>query len=199
MRLVEWIDTEVCWHVIRTLGHFLCQGAAVGVAVMILARLLSKRTARLRYAAHTEPNLKAGSGDFEITLSVNAKGRSLTLTDNGITTVEKRLNIPNLFDPDNIELLHHVNTAMRGHILFKRDQHYLVEDGKIVIVDEDYPRCSMASDISALVAEQGFDYLDAPPKRVSPPHTSVPYSQPLEAAYMPTAEKVVEAVREVMA
>jgi len=52
MRLVEWIDTEVCWHVIRTLGHFLCQGAAVGVAVMILARLLSKRTARLRYAAH---------------------------------------------------------------------------------------------------------------------------------------------------
>jgi molecular chaperone HtpG len=39
---------------------------------------------RLRYAALTEPNLKAGSGDFEITLSVNAKGRSLTLTDNGI-------------------------------------------------------------------------------------------------------------------
>ena len=70
---------------------------------------------------------------------------------------------------------------------------------KVVIVDEDYPRCSLATDISALVAEQGFDYLDAPPKRVSPPHTSVPYSQPLEAAYMPTAEKVVEAVREVMA
>ena len=47
---------------------------------------------------------------------------------------------------------------------------------KIVIVDEDYPRCSIATDISALVAEQAFDYLDAPPIRVTPPHSSVPYS-----------------------
>jgi len=70
---------------------------------------------------------------------------------------------------------------------------------KIVIVDEDYPRCSIASDISALVAEQAFDDLDAPPKRVNPPHTSVPYSRPLEALYVPTVERVVGAVREVMA
>ena len=69
---------------------------------------------------------------------------------------------------------------------------------KVVIVDEDYPRCSIASDISALVAEQAFDYLDAPPARVNPPHTSVPYSRPLEALYMPTAEKVIDAVNEVM-
>ena len=46
---------------------------------------------------------------------------------------------------------------------------------KIVIVDEDYPRCSIASDVAALVAEQAFDYLDAPPKRINPPHTLVPY------------------------
>ena len=45
---------------------------------------------------------------------------------------------------------------------------------KIVIVDEDYPRCSIASDISALVADEAFDYLDAPPKRVTAPHTPVP-------------------------
>jgi pyruvate dehydrogenase E1 component beta subunit len=69
---------------------------------------------------------------------------------------------------------------------------------KIVIVDEDYPRCSVASDISALVAEEAFDYLDAPPKRVNPPHTSVPYSQPLEALYMPDKDKVVAAAREVL-
>jgi pyruvate/2-oxoglutarate/acetoin dehydrogenase E1 component len=69
---------------------------------------------------------------------------------------------------------------------------------KIVIVDEDYPRCSVASDISALVAEQAFDYLDAPPRRVNPPHTSVPYSRPLEALYMPTSKKVVDAVHAVM-
>ncbi|MCH7745267.1 MAG: alpha-ketoacid dehydrogenase subunit beta [Chloroflexi bacterium] len=69
---------------------------------------------------------------------------------------------------------------------------------KIVIVDEDYPRCSIASDISALVAEQAFDYLDAPPKRVNPPHTLVPYSRPLEALYVPDKAKVVAAAREVL-
>ena len=69
---------------------------------------------------------------------------------------------------------------------------------KIVIVDEDYPRCSIAGDISALVAEQAFDYLDAPPKRVTAPHTPVPYSRPLEALYMPTKEKIVAAAHEVL-
>ena len=69
---------------------------------------------------------------------------------------------------------------------------------KIVIVDEDYPRCSVASDISALVAEEAFDYLDAPPKRVTPPHTSVPYSLPLEMAYLPSKENVVKAALTVL-
>ena len=64
---------------------------------------------------------------------------------------------------------------------------------KIVIVDEDYPRCSIASDISALVAEQAFDYLDAPPRRVNPPHAPVPYSRPLESLWVPNKDVVVEA------
>ena len=69
---------------------------------------------------------------------------------------------------------------------------------KIVIVDEDYPRCSIATDISALVAEEAFDYLDAPPKRITPPHTSVPYSRPLEALYVPDRAKVVAAAKEAL-
>ena len=69
---------------------------------------------------------------------------------------------------------------------------------KIVIVDEDYPRCSVASDISALVAERAFDYLDAPPARVMAPHTSVPYSRALEQLYMVSQEKVVRAARAVL-
>ena len=69
---------------------------------------------------------------------------------------------------------------------------------KIVIVDEDYPRCSIASDISALVAEEAFDYLDAPPRRVMAPHTPIPYSKPLEDFYMPSKEKVVAAALAVM-
>ena len=69
---------------------------------------------------------------------------------------------------------------------------------RIIIVDEDYPRCSIASDISALVAEEAFDYLDAPPKRVTPPHTPVPYSRPLEALYVPTKADVVAAALEAL-
>lgn len=69
---------------------------------------------------------------------------------------------------------------------------------KIVIVDDDYPRCSIATDISALVAEQAFDYLDAPPSRVTAPHTSVPYSRALEPLYAPTKEKVVDAAMSVL-
>ena len=64
---------------------------------------------------------------------------------------------------------------------------------KVVIVDEDYPRCSIASDISALVAEEAFDYLDAPPRRLNAPHAPVPYSMPLEALFVPTREMVVDA------
>lgn len=69
---------------------------------------------------------------------------------------------------------------------------------KIVIVDEDYPRCSVASDISALVAEEAFDYLDAPPKRVTPPHTSVPYSRALESHWLPNKDKVIVAAHQVL-
>ena len=69
---------------------------------------------------------------------------------------------------------------------------------RVVIVDEDYPRCSVASDISALVAEQAFDYLDAPPVRVTPPHTLVPYSMPLEELFLPNKDRVVEAALSVL-
>ena len=69
---------------------------------------------------------------------------------------------------------------------------------KIVIVDDDYPRCSVAADVSALVAEEAFDYLDAPPRRVTPPHTSVPYSRPLEEAWMINKDDVVKAALSVL-
>ena len=69
---------------------------------------------------------------------------------------------------------------------------------RVVITDEDYPRCSIASDLSALVAEEAFDYLDAPPRRVTPPHSPVPFSQVLESLYAPTKEKIADAARGVL-
>jgi acetoin:2,6-dichlorophenolindophenol oxidoreductase subunit beta len=65
----------------------------------------------------------------------------------------------------------------------------------LVVVDEDNPRCSAATDIAALVADKGFDYLDAPIKTVNAPHTPVPFSPPLEHFYIPSPERIAETVR----
>ena len=66
---------------------------------------------------------------------------------------------------------------------------------RLLVVDEDNPRCSMATDIVALVTTQAFDDLDAPPGMVTAPHTPVPYSPPLEDYYIPSVEKIVSAVK----
>jgi acetoin:2,6-dichlorophenolindophenol oxidoreductase subunit beta len=69
---------------------------------------------------------------------------------------------------------------------------------RLLIVDEDNPRCSAATDIAAMVADRGFDTLDAPIKRLTAPHTPVPFSPPLEQFYVPSAERIAEAVREIV-
>jgi pyruvate dehydrogenase E1 component beta subunit len=71
--------------------------------------------------------------------------------------------------------------------------------GRLVIVDEDTPRCNLATDIAALAADEAFYSLEAPIKRVTPPHTPVPFSPALENAYIPSEDRVVTAIREVMA
>ncbi|MFN8593401.1 MAG: alpha-ketoacid dehydrogenase subunit beta [Thermomicrobiales bacterium] len=68
----------------------------------------------------------------------------------------------------------------------------------LVVVDEDNPRCSMATDIAAMVADKGFDTLDAPIKLVTAPHTPVPFSPPLEQFYVPSPEQIADAVREIV-
>jgi acetoin:2,6-dichlorophenolindophenol oxidoreductase subunit beta len=69
---------------------------------------------------------------------------------------------------------------------------------RLVIVDEDNPRCSAATDIAALVADRGFDTLDAPIKLVTAPHTPVPFSPPLEQFYVPSPERIADLVREIV-
>ena len=66
---------------------------------------------------------------------------------------------------------------------------------RLVVVDEDNPRCSVARDIAAIVADRGFDYLDAPIKTVNAPHTPVPFSPALEALYVPTPAMIADTVR----
>jgi preprotein translocase subunit SecA len=68
---------------------------------------------------------------------VDEKARSVMLDeDSGIGKVERLLSVDNLYDPRNIEILHHVNQALKAHVLFKRDVDYMLKDGQVVIVDE---------------------------------------------------------------
>jgi preprotein translocase subunit SecA len=76
--------------------------------------------------------LKEYTGDY----TVDEKAKSAMLTEQGVGRVEQLLNIDNLYEPDNIELLHHVNQSLKAHVLFKRDVDYVVRDGEVMIVDE---------------------------------------------------------------
>ena len=72
----------------------------------------------------------------EVDYTVDEKAHSAMLTDEGTEAMEKLLGVDNLFEAKNIALVHHVNQALRAHTLYKRNVNYLVEDSKVVIVDE---------------------------------------------------------------
>ncbi len=76
----------------------------------------------------------------EIDFTIDEKQRLVSLTDEGIDKVEDRLGVDNLYDPHNMEILHHVNQSLKAHFMFKRDKDYVVNDGKVVIVDENTGR-----------------------------------------------------------
>lgn len=68
--------------------------------------------------------------------SIDEKSKQVNLSENGTEKLEKLLNVTNLYDPTNLEMLHHVNQALRAHHLFKIDVDYMIKDGMVVIVDE---------------------------------------------------------------
>ncbi|SDH86834.1 alpha-ketoacid dehydrogenase subunit beta [Alteribacillus bidgolensis] len=67
---------------------------------------------------------------------------------------------------------------------------------RLIVIDEANPRCSAATDIASMVGEKAFDSLDAPIKKITAPHTPVPFSPKLEDLYLPSPEKVIKAVTE---
>ena len=67
---------------------------------------------------------------------VDEKARTVALTETGVLTVEKLLGVKNLYEPSNIEIVHHVQQGLRAHTLYKRDVDYVIKDGEVIIVDE---------------------------------------------------------------
>src|SRR5579885_1605226 len=79
-----------------------------------------------------EPGETYTTGDY----TIDEKHRTAALTEEGVLKVEKLLGIPNLYDPAYIEINHHVQQALKAHVLFLRDRDYVVKDGEVIIVDE---------------------------------------------------------------
>jgi preprotein translocase subunit SecA len=79
-----------------------------------------------------EPGESYTTGDY----TVDEKHRSTALTEEGIGKVEKMLGCGNLYQPENWSILHHVQQALKAHVLFHRDKDYLVQEGQVIIVDE---------------------------------------------------------------
>jgi len=83
-----------------------------------------------------EPGEKYTTGDY----TIDEKHKSAALTEEGVYKVEKLLGVGNLYDPANIEFNHHVQQALRAHVIYQRDRDYLVKDGdegpEVIIVDE---------------------------------------------------------------
>ena len=72
----------------------------------------------------------------DIDYQVDEKARTVNLTEEGVEKAEKLLNVGNLFEPQNMDWVHHTYQALKAHLLFKRDVDYMVKDGEVVIVDE---------------------------------------------------------------
>lgn len=68
--------------------------------------------------------------------SIDEKARAVVLTEEGVAKAENLLKVGNIYDPKHIELLHHVNQALKAHTLFRLDVDYIVKDGEVIIVDE---------------------------------------------------------------
>ncbi|HQP28912.1 MAG TPA: preprotein translocase subunit SecA, partial [Syntrophales bacterium] len=68
--------------------------------------------------------------------TIDEKSRTVALTEDGVARTENALKVQNLYEPRNMEILHHVNQALKAHTLFKRDVDYVVKEGQVIIVDE---------------------------------------------------------------
>ena len=72
----------------------------------------------------------------DIDFQIDEKARTVNLTEEGVEKAEKLLGVGNLFEPQNMDWVHHTYQALKAHLLFKRDVDYMVKDGEVVIVDE---------------------------------------------------------------
>jgi preprotein translocase subunit SecA len=85
---------------------------------------------------YTQANTIIPAFEKDTDYTLDEESKTVSLTEDGIAKGENLLNVDNLYDPANIELLHHLNQALKAHVIFKRDTDYIIKNDQVVIVDE---------------------------------------------------------------
>jgi len=127
-RIEDMVQRELNYAIVDEVDSILIDEARTP---LIISGPAEKSTALYYNINRIIPQLKP-----EIHYTKEEKSRTVALTEDGVTRTEKLLGVDNLYDPRQIDILHHVQQALRAHVLFKRDVDYIVKDGKVIIVDE---------------------------------------------------------------
>jgi len=98
---------------------------------LIISGAAEESTQKYQTFAKLIPRLSQGEDFVE-----EARTREVNLTESGVAKMEQWLHLPNLYDPANYGLTHYMDSALKAHVLYKRDRDYVVKDGEVIIVDE---------------------------------------------------------------
>ncbi len=127
-RLEDYVQRELAYAIVDEVDSILIDEARTPLIISGS----SGESSQLYQIADKVVRRLVKTEDYE----VDEKQRSVQLTENGNDKVEKALNVPNLYAVESLNLLHHINQALRAHSLFRRDVDYVVKDGEVLIVDE---------------------------------------------------------------
>jgi preprotein translocase SecA subunit len=144
--LEEYVQRELSYAIVDEVDNILIDEARTPLIISGPAEestekyfIIDRLVPRLRRGATVIGDVRQeeraaveAQGDY----TVDEKSKTVTLTEQGVAKVERMLNIPNLYDPGQIDTLHHVQQALKAHTIFKRDVDYIVKDGQVIIVDE---------------------------------------------------------------
>src|ERR1051326_1254439 len=126
--LDEYVQRELHYAIVDEVDNILIDEARTP---LIISGPAEESTEKYFVVDRIIPRLKN-----ETDYTIDEKHRSATLTEEGIAKCERLLGVSNLYDPSQIDVLHHVSQALKAHALFKRDVDYVVKDGEVIIVDE---------------------------------------------------------------
>ena len=124
----QHVQRELVYAIVDEVDNILIDEARTPLIISAAAEESAKE---YQHFARIVPGLQEGA-DY----TIDEKHRSVSLTGEGTSKVERLIKVKNLYDPENFRLVHFVENALKSRALFKRDEEYVVKDGQVIIVDE---------------------------------------------------------------